>query len=92
VAVEEEPVPTEAAARAAWHHGGRAGERVLEWASGTAEVGFAWAAPAVPSVDRADPRLVAFRVLLDDLAARLLHQVARELRGDPVLALLVAAR
>jgi hypothetical protein len=91
VVASPEDAPTETPLPATWRNGGRASARVLEWESGSPRVGFVWAAPAT-ATDAADPRLVTFRVLLEDLAARLVLQVARALAGDPVLARLVTPR
>ena len=85
-ALADAPIATRPVAT--WRNGGRAAARVLEWEGPAPRVGFVWAAAGADPNHATDPRLVTFRVLLDDLAARLLHQVAREVAGDPVLALL----
>lgn len=84
--------PTLARSAATWRNGARAARRVLEWEWRTSSVGYAWAVTPTVATAGVDSRLVTFRVLIDDLAARLVHQVARQFGGDPVLARLFGDR
>jgi hypothetical protein len=90
VAQAAEPSIEESTA-GAWESGGLAATRVLEWEYRWHVLEHAWDLSADPG-PHADSRLVTFRLLLAELGDRLLREIAAELRGDPVLALLPLPR
>ena len=84
--------PTMVRAAQPWMGSRIAAGRTLEGSERDHRMGLAWVAAAADAGGRIDARLVTFRVLLDDLTARLVHALARELRGDALLGLLLPAR